>query len=58
MTTHVHIDPKEVQTAALEQLHAEKFREAVETEKQRLRRPWWRRVFPWRVRVRIVFYKV
>ena len=45
------IDIQAVRAEARRQLDAEAFEAAVEAEKERLRRyrPWWHRVFPYRV---------
>jgi len=48
------MDINAVKQEALRQLTEERFREAVETEKQRLRQyvPWWHRIFPFVITIR------
>jgi hypothetical protein len=38
---------------AIAELQEEKLREAVEREKRRLSMPWWQRIFPWRIQMKI-----
>jgi len=49
------MDPNKIHEAALMELHDERRRAAIEKEKERLRaraaRPWWVRIFPWRIRI-------
>ena len=45
------MDQKEVIATALREIQEEVFRVAVNLEKERRRRPWWKKVFPWRVRL-------
>ncbi len=45
------VDIEEVICAAKEELREEKFRDDVECQKEWLKRPWWVRLFPWRIRL-------
>lgn len=44
---------KEIREQAAKELAEEKFRLAVEVEKARLKRPWWLKVWPWKITFRI-----
>lgn len=41
----------DIEKAALKEIAEEDFKAAVAVVKARLRRPWWIRLFPWRVKV-------
>lgn len=47
-----------IKWAARREFEQEEFRNAVEREKERIRAhramPWWKRVFPWRIRIETV----
>lgn len=47
------MDPKEIIKRAQAELEEESFRAAVEREKERLRnkRPWWKRLFPFVIKI-------
>jgi hypothetical protein len=49
------MDATKIEAQARAELDAENFREAVDAAKQRLRerdtRPWWKRLFPYRITV-------
>jgi hypothetical protein len=42
-----------IRKKAILEIAEEKFRAAVEAEKERLRWPWWKKLFPWRVRITV-----
>jgi hypothetical protein len=42
-----------IKEQALKEIEEENFRKAVEKHKQRLRLPWWRKIFPWRINLTI-----
>lgn len=47
------MNSKEIRQIALTELQAEQFRKAVDEVKEKLKRPWWIRLFPWRVTIKI-----
>ena len=42
-----------IREQALKEIEEQKFREAVEREKARIRLPWLKRLFPWRIKLTI-----
>lgn len=48
------MNSQEIQQRAREELTRELVREKVEELKKRLRRPWWVRLFPWRVKILLI----
>jgi hypothetical protein len=48
------MDAEQIKAQAMKELAEEKFRQAVEAEKERLRkyRPMWYRLFPWEITIK------
>jgi hypothetical protein len=48
------MDADQIKAEAMKELAEEKFRQAVEAEKERLRkyRPMWHRLFPWEIKIK------
>lgn len=44
---------EQIRQQAIKELQLEHFRQEVEKLKTRMKSPWWRRIFPWRVYVTI-----
>lgn len=42
-----------IEEQALKEWHEEQRRRAIEAAKERLRRPWWKKIFPWKFRITI-----
>jgi hypothetical protein len=47
------IDINDIKTAAVAELRKEKFQEEVQKCKERLKRPWYTRIFPWKLTIKI-----
>lgn len=45
------MDIETVKRQALEEVKEERFRSAVEKQKEWIKRPWHKRIWPWRVRI-------
>lgn len=41
----------DIEEIALKELQEEETRKLIEAHKQKLRRPWWIKLFPWRIRI-------
>lgn len=47
------IDQRQVEFRARQELQDEEFKKAVDAAKTKLRQPWWRYWFPWRIKISV-----